>query len=212
MINFKVFAFNLFYVNTFILYDETAECLIIDPGCQDKREEQKLADFIQENNLKPVRLINTHCHVDHILGNRFIFENYGLRPEIHKDEKIILTSSNCYCEVVGLPLPNSPIPEKYLEDGEEILFGNSKLKVLLTPGHTPGHVSFYSEVEKFVICGDVLFAGSIGRTDLPGGNFDHIIESIKTKLLVLDDDVTVYSGHGQSTQIGYEKRYNPFLF
>jgi hydroxyacylglutathione hydrolase len=211
MLQLKIFAFNMFYVNTYLLYDESGECLIVDPGCYEKREQEQLAQFILKNELNPVKLINTHCHVDHILGNKFILEKYGLKPEIHSDEMVLLESSNMFCGVLGLPLPDSPLPEYFLNDNEIIHFGKSFLQVLFTPGHSPGHITLYSAEQKFIICGDVLFAGSIGRTDLPGGDYDRLIQSIQTRLMILPENVVVHSGHGQPTEIGFEKRHNPFL-
>jgi len=211
MINIKTFAFNMFQVNSFVISDESGECIIIDPGCYMPAETEILKNYIVRNNLTPVMLINTHCHVDHILGNKFIFDEYGKSPVIHKDELVILTTANEYSKYLGLPEPNSPVPEIFIEDNQLISFGNSTLKVILTPGHTPGHISLFSADDKFVICGDVLFDGSIGRTDLPGGDYLTLINSIKTRILTLGDDIKVYSGHGEPTSVGKERKTNPFL-
>jgi len=212
MIRVKQFVYNDIMVNTFIVHDETNECLIIDPGCMWKDEQEHLSGIISNNSLKPVKLINTHCHIDHIPGNRFVYNTYNLKPEVHKLELNNLKHADEYSATFGFPPPNSPEPEVFLEEGNKIVFGNSSLDVIYTPGHSPGHITLYAKEERFIICGDVLFAQSIGRTDLPGGNYEQLILSIKEKLLVLGDDVKVYSGHGPSTNIGFEKVNNPFLY
>jgi hydroxyacylglutathione hydrolase len=211
MIDVKTFTFNMFQVNSFVMSDETGECIIVDPGCYIPAEKEKLKNYIAKNQLSPVILINTHCHVDHILGNKFVFEEYGKKPLIHKEEHVILASANEYSKFLNLPAPGSPEPDHFIEDNEIISFGNSTVKVIFTPGHSPGHISLYSEEDKFIICGDVLFDGSIGRTDLPGGDYLTLIKSIKTRILTLGDDIKVYSGHGEPTITGKERKTNPFL-
>lgn len=206
------FTFNPFQENTYVLYDDTKSCIIIDPGCYTAEEKQELKGFIEEKELKPVRLINTHCHLDHIFGNKFVADTYGLELEIHEGEVPVLEAVPMACQVYGLPLPEpSPTPTHFIEAGDVIEFGNTRLKTLFTPGHSPASISFYCAESKFVIAGDVLFYGSIGRTDLPGGNLGTLIQSIKTELFPLGDDVVVYSGHGPDTNIGFEKANNPFL-
>jgi hydroxyacylglutathione hydrolase len=207
----KQFVFNDFQENTYILFDESKECVIIDPGCLYDNEKEELDQFIGSLDLKPVILLNTHAHLDHIYGNRHVFEKYGLSPGIHKEELYNLKNADKQAAFYGLPAPGSPIPESFISEGEQICFGNSILDILFTPGHSAGHLSFHAPKEKFLICGDVLFAGSIGRTDLPGGNYNTLISSIKTKLLTLKSDTKVYSGHGISSSIGLEKSTNPFL-
>jgi len=206
------FTFNPFQENTYILYDDSKECVIIDPGCYDDDEKSELTNFIEQNNLKPVRLINTHCHIDHVFGNHFIIEKYQLPLEIHRGELPVLNVVPQVALMYGI-LFNDPIPkvEKFIEEGDKIEFGNSKLESLFTPGHSPASLSFYCKAADFVIAGDVLFNGSIGRTDLPGGDFDTLISSIKDKLFPLGDNVEVHPGHGPKTTIGFEKRTNPFL-
>lgn len=206
------FTFNPFQENTYVVYDETKECIIFDPGCYTETERNELTDFINKKELKPVRLINTHCHLDHIFGNHFIHTQYQLPLEIHQGELVVLQAVPQVSMMYGIPYPDqSPNPGRFIEVGEMIEFGNSRLKSLFTPGHSPASLSFYCEASKFVIAGDVLFQGSIGRTDLPGGNFDTLIASIKTQLMPLPEEVEVYPGHGPKTTIGYEKRSNPFL-
>lgn len=207
-------TFNPFQENTYIVYDDTGECVIFDPGCHAQAEKDVLVQMIEQHDLKPVRLINTHCHLDHIFGNQFIAEKYGLPLEIHKGEVPVLEAAPQSAAMFGMPLPSgplSPAPGRFIEAGEEVTFGRTRLKALLTPGHSPASLSFYCAEDDFVIAGDVLFLGSIGRTDLPGGDFNTLIESIRTQLFPLGDQVTVYPGHGPDTNIGYEKQHNPFL-
>jgi len=212
MTQVAAFTFNPFQENTYIVYDDSKECILIDPGCYQAEEKAELISFIQQNELKPVRLLNTHCHIDHVFGNRFISDTYALDLEIHEGELVVLNYVPQVAQMYGIPYPEpSPLPKKYIQEGEVIEFGNTQLKTLFTPGHSPASISFYSEAAKFVIAGDVLFKGSIGRTDLPGGNFDTLINSIKNELFPLGDEVKVYSGHGEPTTIGLERKTNPFL-
>jgi hydroxyacylglutathione hydrolase len=211
MCKIEIFTFNAFQENTYVLYDETKECVIIDPGCSTRLEEKRLVTFIESNGLKPVRLLMTHGHIDHMLGNWYISDKYQLEVEIHRDEVVVLNSSPQIGQMYGIPVQPSPEATKFIEEGDLLTFGNTTLKALLTPGHSPASISFYCEAGNFVIGGDVLFRQSIGRTDLPGGNFDTLINSIKTQLYPLGDAVKVFPGHGPDTTIGYEKKYNPFL-
>ncbi len=211
MIQIAAFPFNPFQENTYVLYDETKECIIIDPGCYTPLEQAELSTFIENENLKPFRLINTHCHIDHILGSRYIAERYNLVPEINKIELLVLEQAERAAAMFGIRLEKPPAPGKFIDEKDVIKFGNSELTILFTPGHSPGSICFYNSEQKFVIGGDVLFQGSIGRTDLPGGDFDTLISSIREKLFTLDEDVTVYPGHGPETTIGFEKANNPFL-
>ncbi len=211
MITVKSFCFNSFEENTYVLSDASGECLIIDPGCHMEEEEKELSGYISENNLKPVRLINTHCHIDHILGNSFIAGKYTLKLEANENELPVLSASGYVSQMYQIQLNPSPEIDKFINEGDIINFGNSELEVFFTPGHSPGSLTFYSREDKFIISGDVLFERSIGRTDLPGGDYDTLITSIITKLLPLGDDVKVYSGHGNSTTVGSEKSHNPFL-
>lgn len=211
MIQLKIFTFNPFYENTYVLYDETRECVIIDPGCSNSKEESELSDFIEQKELKPVKLLNTHCHIDHILGNLYVTEKYNLELETAKAEEANLIAADVYAEQFGMKAPKSPKVKTDLKEGDSVTFGNSKLKVISAPGHSAAHIVFYAEEDEFIIGGDVLFRESIGRTDLPGGDFNTLIRSINEKLFVMDDKITVYPGHGPSTTIGYEKKHNPFL-
>lgn len=211
MITIESFTFGPFQENTYVLFDETSECIIIDPGCYDEAERQKLAKFIEDKKLKPVKLINTHCHLDHVFGNRYVADKYNLKLEINEHDKKVLDSFLMSASLYGLNAEPSPQPSVYLNEGDIIKFGNSELEIVFTPGHSPGSITFYNRPQKFMIAGDVLFYGSIGRTDLPGGNYQTLINSIKNKLFPLGDDYTVYNGHGSSTTIGFEKKNNPFL-
>jgi hydroxyacylglutathione hydrolase len=212
MAEVHIFTFNPFEENTYIVSDDSGECVIFDPGCYSSEERKHLAKSIEDKGLKPVRLINTHCHIDHVFGNAFVSEKYDLPLEIHKGELPVLHSLPMAAMMFGIPVPQpSPEPGRFIKEGDVVEFGNTKLKAILTPGHSPASLSFYCEEDRFLIAGDVLFYGSIGRTDLPGGDYDTLISSIKDKLFPLGDDVKVYPGHGQATTIGFERRHNPFL-
>ena len=208
----KIFPFNQFLENTIVLSDSTNECIIIDPGCYNNEEKQILENYIIANNLKPVKLINTHCHIDHILGNNFVSSNWDIDLEINKNDLNLLNESNQIAKIYGfVNYENSPNPKKFLNEGDIVNFGNSELKVIFTPGHAPGHISLYSAKDNFIISGDVIFKNSIGRTDLAGGNFNILIETINNKILSLDDNVIIYCGHGPITTVGDERKNNPFL-
>lgn len=211
MIKIQTFVFNGFQENTYLLYDESNEAIIIDPGCYSSSEQTELVNFVSKNKLKVVKLLNTHCHIDHILGNNFVCKKFDVDLYIHQLDLPTLHATAEYGQMFGFNVDKSPEPAHFLNDGDQVTFGNSSLKVLFVPGHAPGHVVFVSNEQKFVINGDVLFKGSIGRTDLPGGEYNTLINSIKTKMFALPDDFTVHTGHGPTTTIGYEKKYNPFL-
>ena len=198
-------------VNTYVLSDETGQCIIIDPGCYDNREKTILKNFLSENNLILVRNINTHCHIDHILGNGFIAETFGISPEYHQASVPFFYTAKEIAGSFGYSLNGIPNPRGYLIEGEKIIFGNSEMDVLYTPGHADGSVCFYNQPQRFVITGDVMFRDTIGRTDLPSGNFNLLMNSIKEKLFTLPDETVVYPGHGPETTIGYEKMNNPFI-
>ncbi len=203
---------NPWQVNTIILSDETNECVIIDPGCFNDDEKQQIQDFISANGLNPVRLLHTHLHLDHLFGTRFIAETYSIKPEAHPDDEFFIEQTKNYAAQFGVVIEQNP-PElsNYLNNNDEVKFGNTTLRIIHVPGHSPGGVAFYSESDKILVAGDVLFKDSIGRTDLPGGDLDTLLSNIKSKLFVLPEDTVVYPGHGPSTTIGYEKETNPFL-
>ena len=208
----KRFVFNPFQENTFVLYDKSRECVIIDSGCYEKAEEKELEDFITENKLKPVALLNTHCHIDHILGNQFVTEKWGVEQQMHKDDLPLLENAGQISKMYALEnYSGSPYPKHFLKDGDTLSFGESKLDVIFTPGHAPGHICFYSEQHNFIISGDVIFQMSIGRTDLPFGDYDTLINSITKKIFPLPGQTQIHCGHGPSTVLNYEREHNPFL-
>jgi glyoxylase-like metal-dependent hydrolase (beta-lactamase superfamily II) len=211
MIQIQGFTFNPFQENTYLLYDETKECVIIDPGCSNQLEQEELVVFIASEQLKPVKLLNTHCHIDHVFGNSFISKKYHLPLEIHQKDLETLHSLPQVSHLYGLNAEKSVEPEVFLNEGDKIKFGNSVLDIVFTPGHSPGSICFISHEGKFVIGGDVLFSGSIGRTDLPGGNHETLLTSIREKLFPLADEYVVFPGHGDETSIGFEKENNPFV-
>ena len=212
MITIKSFEFNYFQENTFLLYDDTREAVLIDCGCCRKEEEKELTDFILENKLTLKHLLCTHLHVDHVFGNGFIYKTYGLKPEANKQDVEKLPSPDEQAKLFGLrqQVENVPV-EKYIVGGETIKFGTSELQVLTVPGHSPGSLVYYCKEDNCMFSGDVLFQGSIGRADLTGGNFDELIEHICSRLFVLPNETVVYPGHGAPTTIGMEKAENPFF-
>jgi len=211
MIHIKTFIFNSFQENTFLLYDETKECVIIDAGCNEENEFKQLDHFISENNLTLKAVINTHCHIDHIMGNAYLVKKYDVPSIAHKEDLPLLERSNDMAMAFGFKVDQPPVPVRFVEENEEIKFGNAVLEVKHVPGHSPGSIALYNADNKFVVVGDALFAGGIGRTDLPGGDYDTLISSINQKLFTLDGDVVVYPGHGDSTTIEREKSSNPFF-
>ena len=198
-------------VNTYLLHDETGECVVIDAACFDQGEQEILKNYIKDNNLKLVRNLNTHCHIDHVLGNDFIALTYGVYPEYHENSVPFFQTAKEIGASFGYSFSRIPEPRRFLEDGETVHWGSSSMNVLYSPGHAEGSVCFYSESQGFVITGDVLFRDTIGRTDLPSGNFDQLMRSIKTKLFTLPENTVVYPGHGPETSIGYEMVNNPFI-
>ncbi len=211
MLTIKSFEFSPIQENTYILYNEFNDCIIIDPGCYFDAEKEELVAYVKSNNLTPKMLINTHCHLDHVFGNKFLSEKYNLLLNIHEDEKAVLAFAPTSGLMYDMPFDNYSGEFKLLNEGDSITLGQDVLKVLLVPGHSPGSLAFYSAKDKFVISGDALFRNSIGRTDLPGGNHEQLIKSIKEQLLALPEDTLVYSGHGPVTKIGDEKKNNPHL-
>ena len=197
--------------NTYLLYDEFNNCAIIDPGCYFDAEKDQLVGFIQKNGLQPRMLLNTHCHLDHVFGNKYIAETYKLVPQIHQKEKEVLEFAPTSGLMYNMPFDNYAGNFIFLKQGDIIKIGQDELLVIEAPGHSPGHICFYNAEQNFLIGGDVLFNRSIGRTDLPGGNHAQLIKNIKEKLLVLPGKTVVYSGHGPVTTIGEEKLENPYL-
>lgn len=211
MIQLKRFTWNPFSENSYVLSDETGECIIIDPGCYEGSEQNELVDFIAEHELTPVLLVNTHCHVDHVLGNRFVFQQYGLLPVCHELELEVLHAVPSYTDAMGINYELSPEPNQFIEEFDEISFGNSTLMVIFVPGHSPGSVAFYSKADRLLISGDTLFLESIGRTDLPGGDMKTLLTHIREKLFRLEPSTRVFPGHGPDTTIAHEMEFNPYL-
>lgn len=210
MIKVHTFTFNAFQENTYLLVNELNEGIIIDPGCYERQECLSLKDFIATHKINVILLLNTHCHIDHVLGVEFVKRTFGITLQTHQIETQVLKAVETYADVYGFQNYEKTTVDTFLAAGDLISFGNHTLKVLFTPGHSPGHIVFYSEKDNFVIGGDVLFKQSIGRTDLPGGDFETLIKSIHTQLFTLPDHTVVYPGHGEPTTIGFEKTNNPF--
>lgn len=212
MITIKAFEFNYFSENCYLLHDETNEAVLIDCGACRKEEEDELSRYVAQNGLTIKRLLCTHLHLDHVFGNDFVFKTYGLRPEVHKSEIEKLPSPAEQSQLFGIKTPIEAVQAaRYIVGNEVIKFGKSELIALLVPGHSPGSLAFYNAKERFVISGDALFSGSIGRTDLWGGNQEVLVAAITDKLLSLPDETVVYPGHGPTTSIIEEKYNNPFL-
>lgn len=211
MLKIKVFTFSPVQENTYVLYNNKKECLIIDPGCYSDEEKDELKSFILKSGLTVKMLLNTHCHLDHVFGNKFVAESFDLTLQIHKLEEQMLQMAPASGLMFNLPFDNYQGKLIFIDEGDIIKFGEDELQVINAPGHSPGSICFYCKAQNFLIGGDVLFYRSIGRTDLPKGDYETLIKSIKEKLFVLPDDTIVYPGHGNPTTIGDEKKFNPFL-
>jgi glyoxylase-like metal-dependent hydrolase (beta-lactamase superfamily II) len=211
MFTVKAFTFSPVQENTYLLYNEKGETIVIDPGCYFPEERDILQNFITQNNLRPVLLLNTHCHLDHVFGNKWIHDKWGLLLHIHPNEKQVLDFAPTSGLMWSLPFDNYNAAINYITEESKVTLGGDELEPLFAPGHSPGHLCFYCKKQGFVIGGDVLFYESIGRTDLPGGNHKILISSITNQLFVLPDETVVHSGHGPATTIGHEKKHNPFL-
>ena len=211
MIKVDAFTLNPFQENTYVLSNEKGDAVIIDPGCYFSAEQETIKNFVETEHLRPVQLVNTHCHLDHVFGNKWVSETWGLELYLHSEEEKMLAMAPVSGAKYGLTFDNYKGKLHFLEAGQEIALGDDRLTILLAPGHSPGSICLYCAKQGFVIGGDVLFHESIGRSDLPFGNHEQLIESIRTQLLTLPDETVVYSGHGPSTTVGHEKRSNPFL-
>ena len=209
--NIKSFVFNAFYENTYLLSSSNLETLIIDPGCYEDFEKKELCDFIKINKLKPVAIINTHCHIDHVLGNDYLKKLYNIPIWIPAKEENLLKSTATYAPTMGIQDYQEARPDKLISEKDVITFGSEKLNILYAPGHSEGHLMFYHATKKLLISGDVIFRENIGRTDLPGGDFKTLEESIKNQVFTLPETVVIYPGHGPSTTVGHEKSNNPFV-
>ena len=211
MFTIQSFTFSPIQENTYVLYNESAQCLVIDPGCYFQEEKEELKVFIDENGLKAVMLLNAHCHLDHVFGNKYIADTFDLSLHIHPLEEKLLEFAPTSGLMYNLPFDNYVGKLIFLKEGEKIILGEDELEIIFTPGHSPGSICFYCQKQNFIISGDVLFNRSIGRTDLPGGNHQTLLSSIREKIFVLPGETKVYSGHGAVTTVGEEKRENPFL-
>lgn len=211
MIQIDQFTFGPFQENTYILITEQGDCVIIDPGCSNREENQELADYISEKGLKPVAVWLTHTHLDHILGLAFVCETYDIGAIAHPLEQPVMAMADRTAEMYSIPYTPGPEPEYILEDGKKVHLGEHAFDVLFVPGHCMGHVAFVHDHQRFVMGGDVLFHGSVGRVDLPGGDGPTLEKSIREKLYKLPEDFLVYPGHGPKTTIGFEKANNPFV-
>lgn len=211
MIQVKTFVFNPFQENTHLIYDDTQKCIILDPGCYFSEEQGKITKFIADRNLHPEYIVHTHGHIDHALGTNFIKDHYHIQSVMHRDDLEILRRTKEFGQMIGVEVDQPRDPDIFIKEGENVHFGNTSLNVLHVPGHSPGSIALYSEADNKVFVGDALFKRSIGRTDLTGGDYITLIESIKNKLLTLKDDTVVYSGHGEITSIGEERAENPLL-
>jgi hydroxyacylglutathione hydrolase len=211
MLQIQSFTFSPIQENTYLLFNEFKQCIIIDPGCYFDAEKETLKEFIETNGLKPALLLNTHCHLDHVFGNKFIAETYNLTLQLHEKEKAVLSFAPTSGLMYNMPFDNYAGAFIELKEGDIILLDKDELLVIEAPGHSPGSICFYCARQNFVIGGDVLFKRSIGHTDLPGGNHQTLLNNIRQKLFTLPDNTIVYSGHGPATTIGEEKQENPFL-
>ncbi len=209
----KIFEFNPLAVNTYVVSDETHECVIIDAACFDTTEKEALRHYIAEEELVVKHFINTHLHFDHVFGAKYIASQFQVPMQAHRDDEFLLNGLPAQLQMFGFPPTEdfTPTVGKYIDEPDTVTFGNQKLQVLHVPGHSPGSIAFYSAENRCVFVGDVLFHSSIGRTDLAGGNHAQLIDSIRKKLFTLPDNTAVYPGHGTSTTVAYEKRYNPFF-
>lgn len=211
MLNVQFFTFNAFAENTYIISNHNNECWIVDPGMYEKRESDAFISFIERKELKPISIINTHAHLDHIFGVQALKDKYDISFGIHQAEVPVLKRAADTAAMFGIKMNDVPEADFFIKDGEKLQLGDDEIEVLFTPGHSPGSISFYYRSGDWMISGDVLFNGSIGRTDLPGGDFDTLATSISTQLYRLPDNTTVLSGHGEATTIGKEKQSNPFV-
>lgn len=211
MLTIETFTFNPYQENTYLIVDNDKNCIIIDPGMHNPQEQVYFKEYIENNGLNPTLLLNTHCHIDHVLGNKFVYETWNLTPNFHENEVPVLVSVENYAPQMGFRYETSPIPNTFIQDTDVIEFGGHQIQAILAPGHSPGHLCFYMEDAKTLIGGDVLFRNSIGRSDLPGGDHQTLLNSIKSRIYTLPEDTEVFPGHGPSTTIGFEKQTNPFV-
>jgi hydroxyacylglutathione hydrolase len=209
----KIFTVNPFQINCYLYYDEdTGEGIIIDPGAYDKYEEDEISNFVEYKKIKIKYIINTHGHIDHILGNKFAKEAFKCPVLIHRDDLFLIEDAKPHGLVFGINIDSVPVPDDFITEELKIKINRTEINFIHTPGHTPGGVCVVDHANKIIFSGDTIFLESIGRTDLPGGNIDILLDSIKNKLFAkCGDDYTLYPGHMEETTIGQEKKYNSFL-
>lgn len=212
MLKYQSFTFNPLQENTYIVWDtDSKECAVVDPGCYTVKEKNQLKEFIETNELKPTLLLNTHTHIDHILGNYFVKSTWNVKLHIHTQEQSILHAAKVFAPVYGFTNYDECEADVFIAENQTLKIGSEAIDVIFIPGHSPGHVGFIHRNSEIIFSGDVLFFESIGRTDLPGGNYHTLISSIKNELFVLPNHYQVLPGHGKPTTIGHEKMFNPFL-
>lgn len=211
MLQIRPFTFNPFSENTYVIFNENKEAFILDPGNVQDSETRQLQDFIFKNDLKIKNILLTHAHIDHVLGLQWAYDAFKVPVLMHRDDQEVLERNPMSARQFGFFFKPLEGEIQYVSEGDEVRLGSDIFKVYHVPGHSPGSVAYHCEEQKLVVSGDVLFEGSIGRTDLYKGDFNQLIESIRTKLFVLNDETTVYAGHGHLTRIGFEKQHNPFL-
>lgn len=211
MIKIQKFVFNPFQVNTYLLYNDDKQAYLIDPACSEKSEQKLLSGFIDENDLRLKAIVNTHCHIDHILGVEYIRNKYNVEFWCSGEEQFLLDNSVAQGEFFGFKISKPGEPDRYISEEDVLILGDKEIPIFHIPGHSPGSLAFYLKEEEKIITGDVIFSGSIGRTDLPGGDYQTLVTGIRNKLLGLNADVEILPGHGPSSTIGNEKLTNPFL-
>ncbi len=210
-LNIKTLVYNAFQVNTYVIYDDKGKCIVVDPACYSQQEQNHLAAFLADNGLNVERIVNTHSHVDHVLGTGFMYRKYGLKPVIHRAGLPFYDHMAAHALSFGFEIDELVVPEEFIEDGDELMLGGEKIGVLYTPGHADGSVCLVHEAGKWIVTGDLLFQLSIGRTDLPTGSLEVLLRSVREKVLVYDDDYVIYPGHGPKSTIGFERLNNSFL-
>ncbi|MGL6129924.1 MBL fold metallo-hydrolase [Chryseobacterium artocarpi] len=211
MLQIQGFVFNFASENTYVLYNENKNAWLIDPGNMSEQETNAIDQFIKEKGLKIEKILLTHAHIDHVLGLQWAFDTFKVPVYLHKEDQEVLDMLQASGMRFGFPVEPVKVDTIYINEGEELALDGEKFNIYHVPGHSPGSVVYHNENQKFMISGDVLFEGSIGRTDLYKGNYEQLIDGIKTKLFVLDPDTQVFSDHGNPTSIGFEKQYNPLF-
>ncbi|MGR3810665.1 MBL fold metallo-hydrolase [Jiulongibacter sp. NS-SX5] len=207
----KKFIFSPFSENTYVVYDDSDEAIIVDPGCLAQHEKEELKAFITSNGLKPKALLQTHTHLDHVFGSAYVKRNFNIKMYMHRADLPVLSDVENRCKTWGIPGYEPVEADEFLEEGEQFTFGNTTLDIIWVPGHAPGHLAFINHKEKYVLGGDCLFKGSIGRTDFPLCSHEDLMNSIRKKFFTLPDDYTIYAGHMDETTVGFEKKFNPFF-